>query len=556
MAFELIASLSASDSEDKFWLYCPKTTFKEWDGLDESRFSFVDSDRFVLIPECCLYDRDRSGRISRRIGVASKPGVTLADRYSIEIDLVHAIGGYLSEELQGYRSVVTAHDLQHLHLPENFDSKELGARSNNYAASFESASAIACVSESVASDVINRYSIDPAKVATIWNIPSGASLEPVSASVAKKAIRKLVGDRAFLFFPSHAWPHKNHLALIEAFAGISKRKTNIHLVMTGGRFSERHPVAKRIRELDLERRVVHLGYRTPFEIRCLYREAIALVYPSLFEGFGMPITEAILAGTPIACSDIPPLREVGGDAILTFDPKDTSDIESKILQLLENRELREELIEKGKKRQDVFDPARIAQQTSDLYRKAMSLESIELTSKEIKRSARWEMSQHWGRKYRENLERSHLVAAILAWFGTFRHSPKRAFGLLGSDTSHKAGSDYESLKRHGDGWIGPKFEEWLMVPEGATAIEFQFDGPPEPFREDSRIQVRVEIGDVFESSFKESDSVTMIVALPEDCLEIIKIEASCSRYFTPREHGLSEDKRHLSAKLAWIRWHF
>lgn len=554
MAFELVASLSASDSEDRFWLYCPQATFDEWSGLDEYRFTLIDSDRFALIPEHCLYDATGSERTPGIIGVGSKPGTNHADRFSIEIDLIHAVGGYLSEELRGYRSIVTAHDLQHLHFPENFDKIELGARSNNYAASFEAASAIACVSDCVACDVIERFSLDAAEVETIWNIPSGAALDPVAATAAKKVARNLVGDIAFLFFPSHAWPHKNHLALVDAFAGISKSETNIQLVMTGGRFDESHPVAKRIRELDLESRIVHLGYRTPFEIRCLFKEALALVYPSLFEGFGMPVAEAILAGTPIACSDIAPLREVGGDAILTFDPHDPSDIESKILQLLENRELREDLIGKGKKRRGLFEPSRIAQQTSDLYRRASSLDSVGIGSNKAKRSRRWEMSQHWGRKYEELREESLSIAAMRAWLGIFWHSPKRAMSLLCGRTGQEDGTCPDQFKRHGDGWIGPRFEDWLMVPEGAIGIEFHFDGPPQQFRENARIRLSIEHDSAFEGGFEGRDSITQSARLPKDCPDIIKIEVSCSRYFTPQEHGLSADKRRLSAKFAWIRW--
>ena len=554
MAFELLSSLLAIDLKDRLLVYCPDVTFKEWGYLDDDRLVLIDSDRFSLIPERALYDLGEYGDRSRRIGVAPKSELESPPAWIVEVDLVHSIGGYIAEELRNYPAVLTLHDLQHVHYPENFDSAEVGARNSNYLASFESASAVICVSESVKTDLLENFDIDSEKVVSIWNIPSGSSLGELDASTSKGVHRKLLGDSDYILFPSHAWPHKNHLRLLEAFSIVSKRRANLKLVFTGGRFDEGHPVASRIRDLELENRVTHLGYRTPFELRCLLRNATALVYPSIFEGFGMPVAEAFLAGTPVVCSDITPLREIGGDAILAFDPYDSSDIAEKILQLLEDQALREDLIEKGRERSQLFDPRKVAQKTHDIYRRVGGLEPVELTFVGEKQNLRWELSQHWGLLFQERWERSEWLSGIQAWIATLWYSPGRAWGLLRNQRRKSRPIDRDEFKRYGDGWIGPRFEDWLMVPKQAKRLEIQFEGPPDSFRKGSNLCVFFEEAKIFEGSFQDRDSIGVSIEIPKDCPDIVKISATCDRYFVPAEEGLSEDGRQLSAKLIGIRW--
>ncbi|OUW17865.1 MAG: hypothetical protein CBD18_03840, partial [Opitutales bacterium TMED158] len=114
--------------------------------------------------------------------------------------------------------------------------------------------------------------------------------------------------------------------------------------------------------------------------------------------------------------------------------------------------------------------------------------------------------------------------------------------------------DRDEFKRYGDGWIGPRFEDWLMVPKQAKRLEIQFEGPPDSFRKGSNLCVFFEETKIFEGSFQDRDSIGVSIEIPKDCPDIVKISATCDRYFVPAEEGLSEDGRQLSAKLIGIRW--
>jgi len=556
MAFELVSSVVGVNHVDRFWLHCPVATFEEWNfeaGLD---VELIDSDRFQLVPENGYGETKNS----KRLGVALRDGSGAKENRIVDIDLVHSIGGYIAEELRGYRGVLTIHDLQHVHFPENFDECELSARKANYQVSIDASAAVVCVSESVRSDVLENFKVDSGKVVTLWNIPSGASLPQLPNVLVKRMLSRLGVDSGYLFFPSHAWAHKNHERLILAFANVKQSIPGAKLVLTGGKFGFDHPVAKRIHELGLESSVTHLGFRTPLEIRCLYRAAGALVYPSLFEGFGMPVAEAILAGTPVVCSDIAPLREVGGDAVATFDPRSPDAIASVILKVIGDSELRESLIEKGAERLKVFSPDAIARDTCDLYRKAVGLEPIEYDSYVSKRDLRWEMAQHWGRVFRVRMEAGSWLGGAIAWLRAFGNSPSMALrakdGYLKRAETAELCSASPFKGRYGDGWIGPDFQDWLMLPEGAKGMELSLEAAPSPHGDGMLLELFLEEKSLFKGGFKKSGVLAVSVDLDDNLPGIVSICTTCSRHFVPREHGLSEDSRKLSAKLVGIHWLF
>ena len=216
----------------------------------------------------------------------------------IEVDLVHSIVA-TSLLVLGYRNVVTLLDLQHRHFPEFFDEDEVEAREANHELALELSEKVICISDSVRRDVQKSYDVSGNKLNTIWPIPSSHFWidlpDRVGGKIRKKF--KLVDD--YLFYPAHAWPHKNHEILIDAFALLRKRFPNIQLVLTGGKFSSDHPARKKIEKHGLQKSVMHLGYCSPLEVRCLLEGAKALVYPSKFEGFGLP-SGSDHTGTPVS----------------------------------------------------------------------------------------------------------------------------------------------------------------------------------------------------------------------------------------------------------------
>ncbi len=125
-----------------------------------------------------------------------------------------------------------------------------------------------------------------------------------------------IGDRSFFLYPAITYAHKNHCFLLEAFARVVGRHPEARLVLTGGSGKGEELVRGTIRELGLERHVLRLGRIPRPHVDALYHEATALVFPSRFEGFGIPLLEAMSRGCPVLAADATSLPEVGGDACL------------------------------------------------------------------------------------------------------------------------------------------------------------------------------------------------------------------------------------------------
>jgi glycosyltransferase involved in cell wall biosynthesis len=177
-------------------------------------------------------------------------------------------------------------------------------------------------------------------------------------------------SKPFLFFPAHCWPYKNHAKLVEAFAQVeAELPKDLTLVFAGRSFPPDHPAAVLIQERGLGQRIRHLGYRSPLEVRVLFQSCQALVFPSLFEGFGIPVAEAMIAGRPVICSNVTSLPEIAGDAALTFDPNDAGDIGTCILEEATRTERRASLADAGLRRRALFSSRRSAVQTLAIYRR-------------------------------------------------------------------------------------------------------------------------------------------------------------------------------------------
>ena len=560
MAFELLASIAALNRVDRFWLYCPIVTFEEWGFERGSRVELIDSDRFELVPEIGYSDSFYSSGPSTCLGVVQRDGMSRENNRIVNVDLIHSVGGYIAKELRGYRGVLTIHDLQHLHFPENFEESELRARKENYQASIDAASVVICDSESVRKDILASFDVDANKVVTLWIIPSGFSLRRLPNNFVKSMLNGLGLDSGYLFFPSHGWPHKNHEKLILAFAKVKESIPDLRLVLTGGKLGADHPASRRIRELGLEHSVKHLGFRTPLEIRCLLRGATALVYPSLFEGFGMPVAEAILAGTPVACSNIAPLREIGGNAIESFDPRSTDAIVEALLKVVGDSQVRAKLLENGAEQRKAFSSVAIARDNCNLYRGLVGLNPIECHSATSKRGLKWEKAQHWVRIYRDRMNGGDWFSISTAWWCAFFNSPSMAMRARKKRLKRAEGSESSSTSsfngRYGDGWIGLEFQDWLMVPLGATRLELSFEAAPGPHGDGMQLELLLEGTAFYKGELKNSEPTIVSVDLDEDIPEIILIQAKSARFFIPRERGLSEDARKLSAKLVGIRWFF
>jgi glycosyltransferase involved in cell wall biosynthesis len=172
----------------------------------------------------------------------------------------------------------------------------------------------------------------------------------------------------FLFYPAQFWAHKNHLRLIEAFRDVVSEVPDLSLVLTGRKRDGYESVMSAVEKYGLSKRVNFLGYAEQDDLQSIYRLAIALVMPSLFESVSIPIYEAFQVGTPVAASNIHAIPEQVGDAGVLFEPKSVSSIKDAILRLVRDPEGARLLGEKARARMLGMTPERYGAQLQNLLR--------------------------------------------------------------------------------------------------------------------------------------------------------------------------------------------
>jgi len=369
MSHELISEISKFDRRNEYRMFCPRSTYYEWDFPKGFRC------RGLFTESIEAKYAGMHARLANLLAesVCRQPLLTPEMRalrwYNrLDFDLVHSPGNYSFPDMRAFPNVLQFHDLQHIHFPEFFTQDAWTERESGYRESVSAASHIICVSEYTRMDLHKSYGVPLEKMTTVWNIPSRVAWLKTDERQRRDLLARMGLRGRFLFYPAHGWPHKNHRRLIEAFQMVTAElPADIQLVLTGKPFDDRHEARQLIEAGNLRARVVHLGYRTPLEIRALYSRAHALVFPSLFEGFGMPVAEAIIADCPVACSNTTSLPEIAGDAAVYFDPQRTKGIARALLEITTDEKRRAELIAAGQRRKPAFSSRLSAMKALSVY---------------------------------------------------------------------------------------------------------------------------------------------------------------------------------------------
>jgi glycosyltransferase involved in cell wall biosynthesis len=274
---------------------------------------------------------------------------------------------------QGFRTALPSlyhpWDLQHVHYPEFFDPDDRRDRDLIYRALCRQARVVVTPTRWGAEDVIANLDVPRRKVAVI---PAASPLtvytEPTPADLARLRATLDLPD-AFVLYPAQTWPHKNHLALVEATAQLARQGVRIPIVCAGWQNDFYATIEEKVRSAGMSELIRFPGHLAGPDVAGVSTLARALVFPSLFEGWGFPILEAFSAGLPVVCSDIPPLREVAGAAALTFDPNRPDDLARELHRVWEDDGLRRDLAERGRRRMDDFSWERSARLTRAHYRR-------------------------------------------------------------------------------------------------------------------------------------------------------------------------------------------
>jgi glycosyltransferase involved in cell wall biosynthesis len=262
-------------------------------------------------------------------------------------------------------AVVTVHDISYIRAPELFSRRDR-MLFRFVGPSLRLAARVIAVSEFTRSDVVDRYGLEPGKVVAV---PNGVSstFRPIADAHAR--VRERFGiNRPYMLCVGALQPRKNVPLAIEAYAQLMGRATDCELVIAGGDKGGRIDVLDAILRTRLTGRVHLVGHVEDAVMPALYSGARALVFPSLYEGFGLPALEAMASGTPVIASNTTGLAEAVGDAGLTIDPRSPEDLAEAMRSLLNDDALRDRLVAAGLARAADFTWARAAAATAAVYR--------------------------------------------------------------------------------------------------------------------------------------------------------------------------------------------
>ncbi|HTY93242.1 MAG TPA: glycosyltransferase family 1 protein [Steroidobacteraceae bacterium] len=302
------------------------------------------------------------GRTALAYGLSVIPGLIAARRE--RPDVLHNTYYFPIRPPRGSRGVVTIYDMIHEKFPEYFGGRPLIARLK--AASVAAADHVICISESTRRDVLATYAIPPERVSVthLGFDPLRSLLGGESAALFRA--RVLGTDAPYLLFVGSRGAHKNFPALLGAYAGSAWLRSNFFLLcFGGGDFSPGERTA--IAGAGVGGRVRHLGGSDAVLAEC-YAHAALFVCPSLYEGFGIPVLEAMSLDCPVACSNTSSLPEVAGDAATLFDPSDQESIRAALEAVLESPATAATLRARGRTRTQQFSWRRCAEATAGIYR--------------------------------------------------------------------------------------------------------------------------------------------------------------------------------------------
>jgi len=303
------------------------------------------------------------------------PTYSIAEQFKIPLSLaregvrlVHE-PHYVLPPLLRCRSVVTIHDCIHLMFPEYLPNKlaHLYAKGSMWTAS-KKADRILTVSEASKKDILRFFDVPPDKVEVIYNAIDERFLAPANPERMDLVRQRYQLDHPFILYVGNIKPHKNLERLIDAFGRArTQGPEHLKLIIIGDEISKYPALRQSVHKHKLDKHVRFLGFQPMETLAAFYRLARAFVFPSLYEGFGLPPLEAMACGTPVVTSNVSSLPEVSGGAALLVDPHDEDAIADAILRAVTDEPLRAELIEKGLLNVRTFSWKQSVKKIHDIY---------------------------------------------------------------------------------------------------------------------------------------------------------------------------------------------
>ena len=274
----------------------------------------------------------------------------------------------------GVPSVGTVHDLAQLHVTDKYDGWRMFYARQVLPRMIRRLTRVISVSTATSNDLAARIQIPEQRIRLVPNGFDRDRFEGLEKSAARRDVLEKFGiDSPYLLYVARLeHPGKNHVRLLEAFAQLKEKGLTQKLVLAGSRWSGAEVIEETSNNLGLDDEVVFTGFVDDEALPHLYAAADLFVFPSLFEGFGIPLLEAMMSGVPVCASDIASIPEVVGQAGLLFDPRQPADIAARIQEIAANPVLRRQLITAGRQRASTFSWDASAGRVLDVLRECVS----------------------------------------------------------------------------------------------------------------------------------------------------------------------------------------
>lgn len=339
-----LVELQIGDRRGKFFLYCE----------EEPRIDFSLPENFevkAFLPKC--WKRDDIPR--RILWERELPKRATADGCDVFLSLSQS-SAIMPETI---RHVMVVHDIIPRLFPEYLDTVTRTLHWKGIERGIRNADALVAVSGTTKSDIVSAFGLPDERITVAWPDCDPSFRGEIPGDLATRVMEKYALKPGYLYHGGGLEIRKNAERLLRAYARLkTERPETPSLVISGKVFPKGNRLATDVRsivhELGLEESVVVLGFVPDEDLPALYRGASLFVYPSLYEGFGLPVLEAFVSGTPVIAGRSGAIPELADDTALLVDPTRTEDIAAGMAQLLDNATLRTELAEKGRRRAEDF----------------------------------------------------------------------------------------------------------------------------------------------------------------------------------------------------------
>lgn len=342
---QLLRGLAQSPGNNQYDLFYTHSVALSQEGIGDPPFQFVPIPKNPIVRICAVLPR---------LLAKMKP------------DVFHA--QYVLPPFMRTRTVLSIHDLAHEHFPEFFHPVEAFRMKTLVPWSAKRASHIMTISEFSATDIARRFDLPREKI-TVAHLAASPDFHPRDKGQSQEHLARQYGlTFPFILYVGRIQARKNLPRLVEAYARLRKQGLEAKLVLVGKKDWQAGQLLEKIKELGLEDCVIFPGF-VPFDdLPIFYNAAEVFVFPSFFEGFGLPVVESMASGVPTITSRGSSLEEVAGDGALLIDPRDTGSITDALGRILGDPGLQRDLAMRGLKKSKDFTVGNLAEKALAVYR--------------------------------------------------------------------------------------------------------------------------------------------------------------------------------------------